>query len=78
MNRRTGRAHLMVFWGFLIPLFIIILVVYLIAGGLYAFLTPAWQAPDEPAHYNYVRHLTTKSGFPELSQVVTAKLTSPS
>jgi hypothetical protein len=50
------------------PLFITILVVYLIAGGLYAFLTPHWQAPDEPAHYNYVRYLTTEPGFPELAE----------
>jgi hypothetical protein len=49
------------------PLFIMILLVYLIAGGLYAFLTPAWQAPDEPAHYNYVRHLVSKPGFPKLA-----------
>ena len=25
---------------------------YLIAGLLFAIQTPAWQAPDEPAHYN--------------------------
>jgi 4-amino-4-deoxy-L-arabinose transferase-like glycosyltransferase len=48
------------------PLFIIILAVYIIAGGLYAFLTPAWQAPDEPAHYNYVRNLVSQPGFPRL------------
>jgi hypothetical protein len=34
--------------------FIFILVTYLIVGGLYAVNTPAWQAPDEPAHYNYI------------------------
>ena len=49
------------------PLFVLILVVYLTAGGLYVFLTPDWQAPDEPAHYNYVRELTTQSGFPRLA-----------
>jgi 4-amino-4-deoxy-L-arabinose transferase-like glycosyltransferase len=48
------------------PLFVTIFTIYLIAGGLYAFLTPAWQAPDEPAHYNYVRHLVTQPGFPKL------------
>ncbi len=26
-------------------------------GALFAIRTPAWQAPDEPAHYNYVRQL---------------------
>lgn len=34
-----------------------ILLVYLFVGSLYAAYTPAWQAPDEPAHYNYVRQL---------------------
>lgn len=35
----------------------LILLVYLILGGLYASYTPDWQAPDEPAHYNYVKQL---------------------
>ena len=37
--------------------FLLILTVYAVLGGLYATTTPAWQAPDEPAHYNYVRQL---------------------
>jgi hypothetical protein len=32
----------------------IILMIYLVLAALYAVRTPAWQAPDEPAHYNYV------------------------
>lgn len=36
---------------------IVIMAGYLLVAGLYASLTPAWQAPDEPAHYNYVRQL---------------------
>ena len=48
------------------PLFILILLTYLLAGGLYAGLTPAWQAPDEPAHYNYVRYLSAQGTLPEL------------
>jgi 4-amino-4-deoxy-L-arabinose transferase-like glycosyltransferase len=36
---------------------LILLLVYLVVGGLYAVNTPAWQAPDEPAHYNYIRQL---------------------
>jgi len=39
---------------------------YLLAGVLYATITPRWQAPDEPAHYNYVRYLATQHRFPEL------------
>jgi len=39
-----------------LPLLLIV-GVYLAVGALFARLTPAWQAPDEPAHYNYVRQL---------------------
>lgn len=35
----------------------LILAAYLGVGVLYAVYTPPWQAPDEPAHYNYVRQL---------------------
>jgi 4-amino-4-deoxy-L-arabinose transferase-like glycosyltransferase len=35
-------------------LFMLILVSYIVVGTLFAMQTPAWQAPDEPAHYNYV------------------------
>ncbi len=39
---------------------------YLALGSLYATLTPPWQAPDEPAHYNYVRHLAEYGSLPVL------------
>jgi 4-amino-4-deoxy-L-arabinose transferase-like glycosyltransferase len=35
----------------------LILACYLLVGVLYATQVPDWQAPDEPAHYNYVRQL---------------------
>ncbi len=35
-------------------------------GALFAVQTPAWQAPDEPAHYNYVRYLAENGAFPVL------------
>lgn len=35
----------------------LLLAIYLGLGALFAVRTPAWQAPDEPAHYNYVRQL---------------------
>ncbi len=44
----------------------VVLLTYLVAGALYVTLTPNWQAPDEPAHYNYIRYLAAKTGFPEL------------
>ena len=37
--------------------FIPILIAYLAIATLYAVLVPAWEAPDEPAHYNYIRQL---------------------
>lgn len=39
-------------------LLILLMLAYLVVGGLFAILTPAWQVPDEPAHYNYARQLT--------------------
>ncbi len=43
-----------------------ILLVYLVLGAAFAILTPAWQAPDEPAHYNYVRYVAETGNFPVL------------
>ena len=37
--------------------FAVLLLLYLVIAALYASRTPAWQAPDEPAHYNYIRQL---------------------
>jgi 4-amino-4-deoxy-L-arabinose transferase-like glycosyltransferase len=45
---------------------VFILAVYVAIGIQYAALTPAWQVPDEPAHYNYVRHVATTGSFPVL------------
>jgi 4-amino-4-deoxy-L-arabinose transferase-like glycosyltransferase len=44
----------------------IVLAVYFGLGFLFAWQTPPWQAPDEPAHANYVRHLAEGRGLPEL------------
>ncbi|MEA3406587.1 MAG: phospholipid carrier-dependent glycosyltransferase [Chloroflexota bacterium] len=46
--------------------FPVILFVYIIFGILYAIETPAWQAPDEPAHYNYVQFVAKNAKLPEL------------
>ncbi len=45
---------------------IVILLVYILLGTLYATRTPAWQAPDEPAHYNYVKFIAETGRLPEL------------
>lgn len=35
----------------------LLLLAWLTLGAWFAARTPSWQAPDEPAHYNYVKHL---------------------
>jgi 4-amino-4-deoxy-L-arabinose transferase-like glycosyltransferase len=76
------KLRLLLLWQFLVPklslgtgncqltshqrLFWVILLVYGVAALLYAVLTPPWQAPDEPAHYNYIHYLAVENGFPEL------------
>lgn len=42
------------------------LAAYLLAALAYVFITPLWQTPDEPAHYNYIRHLVTEASLPVL------------
>jgi 4-amino-4-deoxy-L-arabinose transferase-like glycosyltransferase len=48
------------------PVLFLIIVIYLIIGTLYALLTPPWQIPDEPAHYNYVRFVAENLRYPVL------------
>ena len=49
-------------------LFTLILAGYLLVGALFAIYTPAWQAPDEPAHYNYVRQVADDGCCPRIEQ----------
>ncbi len=44
----------------------LIMLAYLAAGVQYACLTPPWQAPDEPAHFNYVRYVAERGALPVL------------
>ena len=39
---------------------------YLLLGSAYVLRTPLWQAPDEPAHFNYVEHIAEGAGLPVL------------
>ncbi|MSQ28531.1 MAG: hypothetical protein EXR51_10425 [Dehalococcoidia bacterium] len=39
---------------------------YLVFATQYVAATPRWQAPDEPAHFNYARHIADGSGLPVL------------
>ncbi len=45
---------------------IAILAAYGLLAVLYAVETPAWQVPDEPAHYNYVRQVAAGGCCPVL------------
>jgi hypothetical protein len=44
----------------------LIIFIEIIFGVLYAYNTPHWEAPDEPAHFNYVRQLAETGAFPTL------------
>ena len=48
------------------PWLVLILAAYVLLGVLYAINTPAWQAPDEPAHYNYIAHIASTGTLPVL------------
>lgn len=45
---------------------VVVVALYLLLAVLYAVQVPAWQAPDEPAHYNYIHELATTGQFPLL------------
>jgi 4-amino-4-deoxy-L-arabinose transferase-like glycosyltransferase len=47
-------------------LFYLILMVYMVLGVLFALRVPAWQAPDEPAHYNYMRQVAGGTLIPTI------------
>ena len=47
-------------------LFAATLLGYLLAGTLFAIYTPAWQTPDEPAHYNYAAQVAEMGCCPKI------------
>ena len=71
-NRKTGNQGIKesgnLITDFLITHYFIMVIIaaYLVTGILYAVNTPPWQAPDEPAHYNYVKYLAENQRFPVL------------
>jgi len=46
--------------------FTIILLAYLLVASLFVMFTPPWQAPDEPAHYQYIAHIAQERTLPVL------------
>ena len=61
----NGRTHYSLLIAHYLPTLLII-AAYLLTGILYAVKTPPWQAPDEPAHYNYIKYLAENHRFPVL------------
>ncbi|MGI5837134.1 MAG: hypothetical protein ACOX87_11710, partial [Chloroflexota bacterium] len=57
-NARDTLVTLVILWA------IVVSGMALAAG--YSLWVPPWNAPDEPAHYNYVRHIATTGELPEL------------
>lgn len=51
-----------------LPILGLIVAAYLIIAALYATKTPAWQVPDEPAHYNYIAQVAHNGCCPVLQQ----------
>ncbi len=47
-----------------IRILVAILIVYFLFGIGYMVVTPQWQNPDEPAHYNYIRYLAENGNLP--------------
>jgi len=43
-----------------------LVLIYCVLGLAYGVNTPKWQAPDEPAHYNYVKYVAENLRFPVL------------
>jgi len=57
MEERAGAPS----WAFTV-----VLIGYLVIASLYALKTPHWQAPDEPAHFNYIAALAETGKVPVL------------
>ena len=43
-----------------------LLIAFLAIGAAFAISTPQWQAPDEPAHYNYIKFIVEHGALPVL------------
>lgn len=73
----TTRTPARAFWAGVLML----LVGFYAVGTLYAVYTPIWQAPDEPAHYNYIREIVETGQLPvidfaDYDQAYLSRLTS--
>src|SRR4051795_6876148 len=58
-RRLTWLNNLKLHWPFLV-----VLAVYFALTFNYSFNVPAWEAPDEPAHFAYTHYILTQGGPP--------------
>jgi hypothetical protein len=49
----------------------LLLLVYLLLGVAFSLVTPPFEAPDEPFHYAFVRHIAQGNGLPVQDEVAT-------
>jgi len=47
---------------------LLVIALYTTLGVAYAVRTPMWQTPDEPAHFNYIKHIAEGRGLPVLQE----------
>ena len=69
LSRRSGgkRANFSDVISYMYLILGVIIIGFLVVGGLYAYFTPPWQTPDEPAHYNYVAQVATGGCCPVIT-----------
>jgi len=48
----------------------LIVFVFLVRGVLYSSIFPAWQAPDEPVHFAYIKYLVEQNEHPPYDAVI--------
>ncbi len=58
-----------------VPWFIwLILALHLALGAWYSVVTPAWEAVDEPGHYQYVEYVALKKALPPAGDVLVPRV----
>lgn len=58
-------------WGW------IIVILYLLCALIYSVVTPAWEAPDEVGHFEFIRHLRQTKTLPDVRTAVPGEAHQP-
>src|ERR671931_307363 len=48
------------------PILIVLPLAFALVAGAYSVVVPPWEAPDEPAHFDYVAHLLSDRELPRM------------